>query len=88
MPVYDYLCEDCGPFTQFRPMSECAQPRACPECAASSPRAILTAPNFACVPATERRARSINERSAHAPQTLDQYTASHGANCGCCKGKP
>ena len=23
MPVYEYLCNDCGPFTDMRPMAEC-----------------------------------------------------------------
>ncbi len=88
MPVYDYLCEECGPFTQIRPMSEYAKPQVCPACDIEAPRAILVAPNFACMPTAERRARSVNEQSAHAPKTLEQYKAAHGANCGCCKGKP
>ena len=23
MPVYEYLCNECGPFTDMRPMAEC-----------------------------------------------------------------
>ena len=87
MPVYDYLCNDCGPFTDMRPMAECDDPKTCPHCETSSPRVILTAPNFLCMPADRRKAISINERSAHAPKTLDQYKASHGPGCGCCTGK-
>ncbi len=45
MPVYEYLNE-CGPFTDMRPMAECDAPLACPRCGSSSPRVILTAPNF------------------------------------------
>ena len=48
---------------------------------------ILTAPNFFCMPSDRKKAIAINERSAHAPKTLDQYKASHGAGCGCCTGK-
>jgi putative FmdB family regulatory protein len=70
MPVYEYLCDDCGPFTDMRPMSECDDPQDCPRCEMSSPKAI-----------------AINERSAHAPKTLDQYKASHGPGCGCCSDK-
>jgi putative FmdB family regulatory protein len=88
MPVYEYLCEECGPFTEIRLMSEFEQPCECPQCSTAAPRVLLTAPNFSCVGAGERKARSINERSAHAPQTLDQYKASHPAGCGCCSGKP
>jgi putative FmdB family regulatory protein len=90
MPVYEYLCDTCGPFTEMRAMSEFRAPCDCPECAAPAPRVLLTAPNFACTPAHERKARDVNERSRHAPMTLDQYKAkaSHGAGCGCCSGKP
>jgi len=85
MPVYDYQCEDCGPFTVFRPMSECSEPHACPECATSAPRAFLTAPNFSGLSAERRVAHATNERSAHAPKTLAEHKASrHGAGCSCC----
>ncbi len=46
MPVYEYLCDDCGPFTQMRPMSECDEPHDCPQCSVEAPRVILTAPAF------------------------------------------
>ena len=84
MPVYEYLCNDCGPFTDMRPMAECDDPQACPNCESSSPRVILTAPNFFCMPSETRKAHAVNERSTHAPQTLAQYKASHGPGCGCC----
>jgi hypothetical protein len=77
MPVYDYLCNACGPFTDMRP-----------HCAGESPRAILTAPNFFCMPSDRRKAHATNERSANAPRTVAEYKASHGPGCGCCSGKP
>ena len=43
MPVYEYLCNDCGPFTDMRPMAECDDPQDCPHCATQAPRVILTA---------------------------------------------
>src|SRR5205823_8845874 len=67
MPVYEYLCNDCGPFTDMRPMAECDDPQACPRCEISSPRVILTAPNFFCMPSDRRKAIATNERSTHAP---------------------
>ena len=88
MPVYDYLCNDCGPFTDMRPMAECDDPQDCPQCSGESPRAILTAPNFFCMSSDKRKAHATNERSANAPRTVDQYKAAHGAGCGCCSGKP
>ena len=91
MPVYEYLCNDCGPFTDMRPMAECDDPQDCPRCATESPRVILTAPAFFCMPSDKRKAHATNERSANAPKTLGEYKASHGPGCGCCstgKKKP
>lgn len=87
MPTYEYLCNDCGPFTNFRPMAECDEPDDCPQCAMSAPRVILTAPRFACMDASTRTIHATNERSRHAPKTSAEYKASHGAGCGCCSGK-
>jgi putative FmdB family regulatory protein len=87
MPVYEYLCNDCGPFTDMRPMSECDDPQDCPRCDSSSPRVMLTAPNFFCMPSDRRAAIATNERSAHAPKTLAEYKAAHSPGCGCCSGK-
>jgi hypothetical protein len=70
-------------------MAECDAPQDCPRCDSTSPRVILTAPNFFCMSSDKRKAHATNERSANAPKTLDQYKASHGPGCGCCSpGKP
>ena len=47
MPVYDYLCDRCGPFTEMKPMAEADLPHKCPTCRKKAPRAFLTAPYFA-----------------------------------------
>ena len=103
MTVYEYLCNDCGPFTDMRPMAECAAPQDCPQCLGESPRVILTAPNFLCMPSDKRKAhagneRSLsdlvagdptgNERSANAPRTVAEFKASHRPGCGCCSTRP
>ena len=87
MPVYDYLCDDCGAFTVMRPMAECDDPHDCPACGETAPRAFLTAPYFATMDAGRRQAFATNERSSHAPQTLAQMKDKHGAGCSCCSGK-
>jgi putative FmdB family regulatory protein len=84
MPVYEYLCDDCGPFTNIRPMAECDEPDDCPQCLAVAPRVILTAPAFFCMPSDKRKAHATNERSANAPKTVGEYKAAHGPGCGCC----
>jgi putative FmdB family regulatory protein len=88
MPVYDYLCSGCGPFTELRPMSECDAPSQCPSCGGASPRAFLTAPYFSTMSAERRLAHVTNERSAHAPQNLAGFKAKHGVGCSCCGGLP
>jgi len=87
MPVYDYLCGRCGPFTDMRPMAECDMPKDCPHCGHETPRAFLTAPYFATMSAEQRSAHATNERSAHAPATLSGMKKNHGAGCSCCTGQ-
>ncbi|MCX7321475.1 MAG: zinc ribbon domain-containing protein [Hyphomicrobiales bacterium] len=76
MPVYEYLCGDCGPFTDFRPMAECDDPQDCPHCASSAPRVMLTAPAFFCMPSDKRKAHATNEQSRNGPKTMAQYKPS------------
>jgi putative FmdB family regulatory protein len=87
MPVYEYLCKDCGPFTAMRPMSEYELPLQCPECMENAPRVILTAPHFSTLSAGRRLAHATNEKSAHAPKTSAEFNAAHGPACSCCSGK-
>jgi putative FmdB family regulatory protein len=87
MPTYEYLCDDCGPFSAMRPMAECELPSPCPACAASAPRVILTAPHCSSLSAERRAAYATNERSAYAPKTLSQTRGAHAPGCGCCSGR-
>jgi putative FmdB family regulatory protein len=87
MPIYDYLCRSCGPFTEMRPMAQSDQPHECPGCGYDAPRAYLTAPYLAGMSAERRLAHATNERSASAPATLSALRQGHGSGCGCCSGK-
>jgi putative FmdB family regulatory protein len=78
MPVYDYACEGCGPFTAMRPMAECDASHPCPECGEDAARAWLSAPRLGVMSPQRRNAFATNERSAQAPRS------SHGAGCACC----
>ena len=82
MPVYDYLCGACGPFTALRPMAEFQAPHACAGCGVPARRAILTAPSLSAMDGGRRNAFATNERSANAPTKAKR----HPASCGCCKG--
>ncbi len=46
MPNYEYECENCGPFTENRPMAEFDLPQPCPDCNEPAPR-LLTCPALA-----------------------------------------
>lgn len=89
MPSYDHLCPHCGPFTDIRPMSLSHEPRDCPRCGESAPRALLTVPFLSTMEAGRRAAIGRNEASAHAPRLAsaagETSRRPHGANCGCCK---
>ena len=61
MPSYDYLCADCGPFSEIRPMSRSDEPCTCPECGAEAPRALLRVPYFSTMDRAKRTAIGINE---------------------------
>ncbi|WP_102226996.1 FmdB family zinc ribbon protein [Acidimangrovimonas sediminis] len=89
MPVYDYRCADCGPFTLLSPMAEASAAQSCPACGAQAPRAILTAPRLATMPGATRRAHETNEKSRHAPGFTSTKGHVHGPGCGCGgPGKP
>jgi putative FmdB family regulatory protein len=90
VPVYEYACAGCGDFTALRPMAAYREPQPCPGCGVPAPRVLLTAPACASMPAAERRAHAVNERSAHAPRTAVADAVGgrkkHGLGCACCAG--
>jgi putative FmdB family regulatory protein len=83
MPIYEYGCDDCGPFTMLRPMADYATPQQCPECGVAAPRVMLTVPSIAGMSSSRRAAFATNERSAHEPR-LASATGAHRPGCGCC----
>lgn len=66
MPLYEYVCQRCGPFHDWSTIGLYLEPVECPDCGRSSPRAIAT-------PALgmdwqQKKAHTINEKSAHEPR--------------------
>jgi len=80
MPFYEYACADCGEFTAVRRMAERDDPQACPACGGPAQR-LVAATMLALMPASQRRAHAGNERSAHAPLSVQGHR--HGPGCGC-----
>ena len=76
MPVYEYLCDDCGGFSEFRPMSMYDAPHPCPSCEEPARRAILTAPAIGACSSEQRKAHRRNEAAVEAPKR--GRAAAHG----------
>ncbi len=77
MPLYDYDCHECGPFTGWGSMSRSSEPMACPNCGKAAPR-ILTAPFIADMDPNNRTAHQRNEKSAHEPRVVSGKPPGHG----------
>jgi putative FmdB family regulatory protein len=70
MPLYEYVCDSCGRFAAMRPLASFAEPCACPDCGAASPRNLLASPALGGSPALV---------AAASPGR------SHAGGCACCK---
>ncbi|MCJ2028833.1 zinc ribbon domain-containing protein [Methylobacterium sp. J-043] len=81
MPIYDYACDACGPFTAMRPMAQFRDPCACPECGDAVARTFLSAPAIVGGNAGGRLAFAATEPSA---THSGGAPAVHPAGCGCC----
>jgi putative FmdB family regulatory protein len=68
MPLYDYTCPNCGPFREWRSMSQYRQPAVCPECRGEAPRAVATP--ILGMDAGLRTALARSEKSAHEPRVV------------------
>ncbi len=79
MPLYDYACDSCGPFRDWRPMSAFDEDVSCPNCGSASKR-LVAMPFLPCVSPNNRIAHERNERSAHEPKVMrrEELAAAHG----------
>lgn len=71
MPIYDYLCQSCGPFEKRRAMTESQQPSICPTCGQPAPR-MMTVVRLNLMPGNKHMAEERNERNAHEPGVLEK----------------
>ena len=76
MPVYEYICDECGSFNENRPITEYSEPYPCPSCGRLAKR------NSICTPlilSKRSDARAILRAEAHSKR--------YGfAACQCCSG--
>lgn len=68
MPVYEFLCDRCGPFEIRRPLQEASSPLECPSCRATA-RRIYSAPAIGRLASALKRRidRSAEPRLGGAP---------------------
>ena len=83
MPVYEYMCDDCGDFVALSSISARNDAQACPQCGDEAYRVMLSAPRLATMASTTYRAHAKNERAQHEPTHSASHV--HGPSCGCGK---
>lgn len=71
MPMYNYACETCGEFAEWRRMSLCGDPVDCPACGNPAPRAV-SAPFLRTMAHNTWIAHERNEKSAHQPRVMSR----------------
>ena len=71
MPIYEFLCGECGPFEERRPFEEAENPAVCPECK-SAARRVYHMPNLKTMPTSLSNAMNRAEKSTHEPEVVRQ----------------
>jgi len=76
MPLYDYVCRQCGEFTAWGSIQHSSDDAACPDCGQDS-RRVISAPRLAVMSPQSRVAHERNEKSANEPMHRRR------SSCGC-----
>src|ERR687896_410375 len=69
VPVYAFICDDCGPFEQRRSFTEAGDPMGCPSCGRET-RRVYSMPNTRKISAVLSGAMDRAEKSAHEPEVM------------------
>jgi putative FmdB family regulatory protein len=77
MPLYDYRCEGCGPFEEWRAMRDAAKDITCPSCGGRA-RWAISAPNISTISSAYREGSARNERSADEPGVVTRSPSAMG----------
>jgi len=90
MPIYEFVCEGCGPFEQRRSFAEAGDPMSCPSCGNEAQR-VFSIPNTRSMPVALSGAMNRAEKSAHEPAVMrkpadgklpgKKYSPGHGGHC-------
>ncbi|HRO11981.1 FmdB family zinc ribbon protein [Amaricoccus sp.] len=84
MPLYDFVCGDCGPFRAWAVMAASEASADCPDCGAGCSRAV-SAPRVSTLNGSLRSALARSERSIDEPRVVKRK---HLAGCGCSMCRP
>ena len=69
MPIYEFLCDTCGPFEHQRSFDEANNPMLCPTCKAVAKR-VYSIPGLVKTPPALAKARLRAEKSAYEPELV------------------
>jgi putative FmdB family regulatory protein len=81
MPLYDFQCHTCGPFTLQRSIDDRDHPVLCNGCGRKASRSV-SAPMLSLMSGIRRDAHVRNERSQHEPGVSNRHTCGSGCGCG------
>lgn len=71
MPVYDFICGDCGPFERRRSFAEADDPVVCPSCQGKAKR-VYSMPYTKRMPTALSGVMDRAEKSAHEPEVVQR----------------
>jgi putative FmdB family regulatory protein len=86
MPLYEFECVICGPFSELLTIAERNSPVACPECHLQAAR-VVSAPFLAVMNPVGRNAAMRNERSQHEPRVGPKPSCCSTGTCSHKKAK-
>lgn len=69
MPIYEFLCDTCGPFESWRSFDEATNPMLCPTCETVAKR-LYSIPGLVKTPPALAKALHRAEKSAYEPEVI------------------
>jgi putative FmdB family regulatory protein len=69
MPLYEFICDACGPFERRRSFAEAGEPMTCPSCGKEA-RRVYSMPNTRRMPAAISGLMDRAEKSASEPEVV------------------
>ncbi|MBD1920817.1 zinc ribbon domain-containing protein [Microcoleus sp. FACHB-831] len=82
MPIYDFRCETCGDFEEWRSMSESSNPMVCPSCDRFAKRIYSTAGLIQTPRSLSRRIEQSAEPKLVQRSQEPKPQKHHNNNCG------